>query len=442
VSTSAAQTLYQTGRSPLPIRSVVATVLLLAMTIFSGAAMRAVFSPVQEVARLDLGLSDFEISLVQGLAAAIPIALFAIPLGRLVDRTNRKRLLVAMAATWTVGSGLTVVAEGFALLFIARMLAGIGAVLSIPVAISIAADLTGPAHRGRALLLLSIGQMAGGAAAFAFGGWVFGFLETHAGLPFGLNAWRGMHLVFAAASAFLLIPLVLMREPARNELGEAADASLKIALAAMWRRRVFLIPLFVGQISVMMSDTAATIWASPVLMRDYGLQPPDFAGWMGAVVLISGIVGSLIGGFAADAGQKSRLKGGIILGAVVAALFSLPGTFFPLMPTVTGFAVLLTLLLLTGAVTGLITATTIAVVIPNEIRGICLGCYMVIGAIVGFGIAPTAVTVISGMLGGEAFIRYGLTATAFVTGIASLIGFLLAFRALRNEAVIPAAESV
>jgi MFS family permease len=441
VSTDAIVALPAAGRPPLTNRSVVATVLLLAMTIFSGAAMRAVFSPVQEVARLDLGLTDLEISLVQGLAAAIPIALFAIPLGRLVDRTNRKRLMVAMAATWTIGSGLTVLAEGFALLFIARMLAGIGAVLSIPVAISIAADLTGPARRGRALLLLSIGQMAGGAAAFAFGGWVFGFLETSANFPFGLNAWRGMHLVFAAASALLLVPLLMMREPVRRELGEAAGAPLKAALAAMWRRRVFLIPLFVGQISVMMSDTAATIWASPVLMRDYGLQPPEFAGWMGAVVLVSGIIGSLIGGFAADAGQKSRVQGGILIGAVIAALLSLPGTFFPLMPTATGFAILLTVLLLTGAITGLITATTIAVVMPNEIRGICLGCYMVIGAIVGFGIAPTAVTLISSMLGGEAFIRYGLTATALVTGIASLLGFVLAFRALRNEEVVAASST-
>ena len=56
------------------------------------------------------------------------------------------------------------------------MLAGVAAFCSIPVAISIAADLSAADRRGRSLLLLSLGRYIGVAAAFALGGWLGGLL--------------------------------------------------------------------------------------------------------------------------------------------------------------------------------------------------------------------------------------------------------------------------
>lgn len=177
-----------------------------------------------------------------------------------------------------------------------------------------------------------------------------------------------------------------------------------------------------------MADVAAAIWAPTVLIRDFGLQPGDFAGWMGLVLLLSGIVGSFIGGFAADAGHKSRINRGILLGAVAAALLSIPGGLFRLMTSVTAFALLLSLLMLCGAVTGLVTATTIAVLVPNDIRGMCLGAFMVVGAVIGFGLARTLVTLISEALGGESHLRYALAATTSVTSAIAAIGFAMAMR--------------
>jgi MFS family permease len=411
-------------------RTAVLALLVLALTLTSAAAMRVVFSPVQELAKADLHLSDLEISLVQGLAASIPIAVLAIPLGRMVDRRNRVRILLSLGVVWTAGAALTVVAQGFAALFVARMLAGVGAMCAVPVAISIAADLCPPDLRGRSLLLLSLGNMVGPAAAFALGGWLLGALASGSAraLP-GLAPWRGVHLAFAVASALLLVPLLLTREPTRHELGEAAGGPLGPALHEMWERRRLLIPLFLGQVTVVMADTAAAIWAAPVLTRDYHLQPADFGGWVGLVVLLSGVVGSAAGGVAADLGHKGKIPGGILIGAAVAAVCSIPGAFFPLMPSVLAFALMLSLFLTCGAITGLVTATAIAVLIPNEIRGVCLGAFIVLGALIGLGVAPTMVTLISGALGGESFVRYGLTATGIATSVVAAIGFISASRA-------------
>lgn len=405
---------------------------LLGLTIANASAMRWVFSPVQEIAEHDLHFNDFQISLIQGIAASIPIALLSIPIGRLTDRGHRASLLMALSALWTAGTLLTVFAADFWQMFLARMLAGLGAMCSLTVAISMAADLSAPERRGRSLLLLSLGNMTGAAGAYAVGGALLGWYAAAPPLLAGLSPWRSVLLVFGAVSFVLTLLLFALREPARREVG-IHSADIGTALAEIWRRRNLLAPLFLGQVTVVMADVAANIWAAPVLTRAYNLQPEQFSGWMGLVILLSGLVGAVLGGVGADFGHKSKLRGGILIAAVIAAALSIPGAFFPLMPTVTGFALMLALLLTCGAVTGLVTAAAIAVLVPNEIRGVCLGAFIVIGAVIGFGVAPTLVTWISAALGGSDGLRYGLAITGASTSLIAACGFASALISARRK---------
>ena len=390
-------------------------------------AMRGVLSPVQEAARSELHLSDFQISLVQGLASSIPITVFSIPLGRLADRYSRVRLLIMLAVFTTAAQVLGALAHGFGLLFISRMLAGAGGMCMLPAAISIAADVSVPEQRGRALLLLTLGQYVGLAAAFALGGALFGLLGSD-GAAFGLTPWRGVMLWFGIGSALLVAPLFGLREPARKEVGEAPSAALGPVLRELWTRKAFLLPLVIGQMSVVMADTAASIWAAPVLARNYGLRPEQAGGWMGLVILGAGIFGSVFGGAAADAGQRSRLRGGILVGAVAASAIALPAALFAVAPTPLMFALLLALLLVCGVVTGLVTSTALAVLVPNELRGVCLGAFVVVGGVVGFGIAPTLVSFVSNALGGERHLGAALATTGVSVGLISFVAFVVSFR--------------
>lgn len=416
------------AEAPANAPGVFASLLLLALTIASASAMRGVFSPVQDVVAGDLHFSDFQISLIQGLAASIPIAVLSIPVGRMTDRGNRTRLLFGLALLWTAGTVATVFATDFWQVFFARMLAGVGAFCSLTVAISLTADLSKPEHRGRALVLLSLGNMVGLAGAFAAGGALLGYFADAQPLLPGLAPWRSVHLAFAGASLVLTLLLLLLPEPARREVGDAS-ANVGAALRALWERRGLLGPLFLGQVTVVMADAAAGIWAAPVLTRHYNLQPEQFGGWMGLVLLGSGLVGAMLGGLSADLGHKSKIKGGILLGAVIAAALSVPAAFYALMPTATGFAWLLMLFLTCGAITGLVTAAAIAVLVPNEIRGVCLGAFIVVGAVIGFGVAPTLVTLLSDAIGGDQALRYGLALTGAATSAVAALGFLGAMRA-------------
>lgn len=240
-----------------------------------------------------------------------------------------------------------------------------------------------------------------------------------------LSAWRETSLVFGAVSAMTLLLQLLVREPARHEV-ENAGASLGVMLKALGRRWRFLLPLFIGQISVIMADAAAGVWAVPVLQRDLGLSVGAASGLLGGLLLVAGVLGPVVGGFVADLGHRSSLHGGILAGAVVASALGVPAAVFPIMTNMPAFGVVLFLLLIAGAVTGLITATAIAVLVPNEERGVCLGAFMILGSLIGLGVSPILVTLGSRMLGGESQLALSLAIVGVVTGAVSLVGFILA----------------
>ena len=405
--------------------------LALSLAMAAGFTMMNSFSMVQESAKAELRLSDAVLGMIQGVSAAVPLVLFSIPIGILVDRTNRVRLLIGFALIWTLGTAMTGVAGGMWSLFAARMLTGIGTTGGLTAALSLTADLCLPAERGRALLLVNLGKSAGQAGAFALTGWILGaFVAGSLALSFGTTIpWRNTHLALAIVSLALSLPLLLLREPPRHEVEAGPDAPFGTAMRELWARRAFLIPLFVGQTSVVMADAAAGIWAAPVLQRNFGLLPAQFAGWLGLIVLAAGIVGAILGGLAADLGQKTGRRGGIMIGAIVAAAFGVPAALFPVMGDVNGFRIAIGLLVLCGSITGLVTSVALTVLIPNELRGLCIGAFIAIAGLIGFGIAPSLVTWVSGALGGE---QHLATALAIVGVTVSAISVLCFLRAMQR----------
>lgn len=416
-------------REPALIGSMVPLIVLALLTASGFMAMQS-FGIMAESAKAELGLSDQALGLIQGLGAAVPLVLFSIPIGILVDRAHRVRLMFALALCWTGGSFLTAVAPNAWLLFLGRMMTAIGTTGALTATLSLTADLCRPEQRGRAMLISTLGKNLGIAAGFAVAGWLLGLFGA-SGAPqwFGdIPAWRSAQWTLGIVSAFLMLPLLLLREPARHEVESSVTAPFRVVMSEVWARRAFLIPLFVGQTAVVMADAAAGIWASPVLQRHYGLQPSDFGGWLGGLVLIGGVVGAVVGGLLADWGQKSGRRGGLLIGALGCAAIGIPASLFPLMPSVFGFGAAIFVLLLVGTITGLITSVALTVLLPNELRGLSIGAFIAVAGLIGFGIAPSLVTAVSSLLGGEAMLREALAIVGVLVSIVSVLGFWLAIR--------------
>ena len=406
---------------PLLLLALVATVAFTAL---------GSFGTVQESAKAELDLSDDALALIQGLGAAVPMVLFSVPVGILVDRRNRVRLTMGLAVLWTLGTLLTAFAPSAGWLTAARMLVGIGSTGSLTAALSLCADFCAPAQRGKAMLIVNLGKALGVALGFALTGWLFGLLSDHAapGWLADVAPWRSTHVLLAMISAMLIVPLLLLREPIRREVEASTNAPFRVVAAELWSRRAFLIPLFAGQIAVVMADVAAGVWVAPVLSRDFGLSPQEFAGWVGALMFGTGVAGAVLGGISADLGQKSKLRGGIILGAVIAAGLGIPAALFPLMPSITGFAIALGVLSLCGAVTGLVVSVALTVLLPNELRGLCIGAFIAVAGLIGFGLAPWILTRVSAFMGGETMLAEALAIVGVSVSTLSFLAFIMAMR--------------
>jgi MFS family permease len=413
----------------MPTRPLFA-LLVLALMAALGTTMMGSFSTVQEGAKAEMGLSDTALGLIQGMGAAIPLVIFSIPVGFLVDRFSRVRLMMGLGVVFTLGTFLTAAAMHVGTLFVARMLAGIGATGTGTAAISLAADLCAPPRRGRAMMLLTLGKSLGTAAAFGLTGWLLGVIDHGWARHWfgGLAPWRSVHLVLTLISLVLLSPLLLVEEPVRRETDSGPKAPPRKVVRELWHRRDFLVPLFCGQVAVVMADTAAGIWAAPVLSRSYHLRPDQFAGWMGGLLFSCGILGSILGGLLADLGHREERRGRILIGAVAASGIAIPAALFPLSPSVPIFALAIGILILCGTITSIITAVTITVLLPNELRGLATGTLFATAGLVGFGLAPTLVTAISSSLGGEGHLAGALAMVGVVVSALSFLGFLRAMQ--------------
>ena len=420
----------------LPVRRsrVASSLSLLCFSLFSAAAMHTLLAPLQEVVKADLHLSDLQISLIQGVAVSIPVALLSLPIGWLTDVSSRARMMKIMMVLSVIGAVITVFAQDFTLLFVSRMLTGMGAVCILPVALSMASDLSSPQTRGRATLIVALGQKIGIAVAFILGGVLYGKLATSTTLPFlgEISSWREISLFFAIAGGISGFVLLWLIEPARHEQEITKPLALWPAIVDLWQHRYVMTPLFIGQMTVVMADAAAAIWAAPVLIRDYHQQPAQFGPWMGMVILFGGILGAIAGGVLADVGQKSKMRGGLLLSAVIAAVIAVPASLFPILPGVTDFAWAMAILIFCGSLTGLVTAVAIGVYLPNELRGLCLGLFVVLGAVVGLAGAPVIVSLISTALGGESHVAMALAITGTVTSFIAVIGFVVAILRVRK----------
>ncbi len=411
-----------------------AAILLVTLAVLAGSAARYVLSPMQELVRADLGLDDNHVALLQGMSIALPTALLSIPLGRLVDRTHRARLLVLLAVACAAGSLLTAVASGFAAAFCARMLVGAAVIAAQPTALSLVADLTAPTERGRMITLVSVGQALGGSLGYAMAGPLLKWLPAGlaaAGVASSMAPWRLVLLAACAGVIASTVALLFLREPERREIGAASGASLRAALRELSSYRGFLLPLAGGMVTVGMADAAAAIWAVPVLTRGFHQKPEDFGAWLGLVNLVANFAGAVLGGWMADWGQRRGGRAGALLGALMGAALSIPAAFYPVMPDVTSFALAMGLFLTCGAWVSIAALSSVMVVLPNELRGTFIGVLVAAIGLTAYGIAPLLVSLGARAVDRHASIAVSLTAVGLASSVMGTLSFVAALRAAR-----------
>jgi len=101
---------------------------------------RQILVILQESIKADLDLSDTQLGLLTGLAFALFYVTLGIPIARLADTTNRKKIIAWSLAVWSAMTVVSGRALNFSQLLLARIGVGIGEAGASPAAHSMISD--------------------------------------------------------------------------------------------------------------------------------------------------------------------------------------------------------------------------------------------------------------------------------------------------------------
>ncbi len=392
-----------------------------------------------EALRADLGMNDTQVSLIQGFAFSLFFVFAGVPIGRLVDRMNRRNILVFGVLAWSLMTIACGLADNFWQLFAARLGVGIGEACLAPASMSLVADLLRPNRRGTAMGLMVSGTGVGTAASIFLGGMILQLVTGPVGLPLLGQTAPWQIVFFAVGTPGLVIALLLltMKEPERRERADGVDSRAFFRFAAA-RPAAFGL-MFLTYACNFVVGYAVSIWAPVALLRVHGMAPGQVGVIIGSILLFVGFFGASAGGMASD--LFARRFGH--LGRLAPALLSLPIITVVLFGwlAVDGAGYTIAVFAICGPLLGsVITGSSYPALnqmVPNEMRGQVTAVYLLIAVLAGLGLAPTAVALLTDYVFADPLkLRQSI---ALVAGPMAALGFLSVLLA-RDAYVRVAAE--
>ena len=273
---------------------------------------RWVLSAVLEAIKRDLHFSDTQLgSLATGF---IIIYMLTSPVfGTLGDRRSRPPLIALGVAIWSVATGAAGFARGFVSLFAARATVGVGEAAYGTIAPALLADHFPLKKRGRVFAVFFAAIPVGSAAGYMVGGLV----DKHFG-------WRAAFWVAGAPGLLLALLVLLVREVPRglhDERGagsgergagsaeRGADSDGSSALRApssalqsylhLFKNRQYLLTCL-GYAMWTFALGGLGVWTPAFMERVRGMSRENATVTFGAIVLVTGFVGTFAGGWLSD----------------------------------------------------------------------------------------------------------------------------------------------
>ena len=257
--------------------------------------------------RRDLGISDTKVSLLMGLSFALFYSILGLPIGRLADRSSRRRIIAWGIAIWSVMTALCGAARNYWQLFLARMGVGVGEAALSPPAYSLIADYFPKDRLGTAIGVYSLGIYLGSGLAMMLGGWVTGRVATATmwtvPLIGDVRPWQAVFFMVGLPGVLLALWVGTLREPVRGAMSRGASAApLPVAEVVRYvklHRGAFL-GHNLGFAFIAMVNYGWAYWVPTWLQRVHGWTPQHVGLYYGLWTATFGVMGVVVGGWLGD----------------------------------------------------------------------------------------------------------------------------------------------
>jgi predicted MFS family arabinose efflux permease len=263
----------------------------------------------------------------------IVYTLLAPVFGALGDRRSRPRLIAFGVACWSFATALSGFAVNYLTLFLARACVGIGEAAYVTIAPSLLSDYFPVRQRGRIMAIFFCAIPVGSALGYVVGGLV----DKHYG-------WRAAFFVAGVPGLLLAALCLLLRDPPRGiQDGEAnvtpAEQPTRSSMSReTWltygrliRNKPYALTV-VGYAAYTFAVGGLAYWMPAFLERARGVPRSEATVSFGAIVVITGFIGTFIGGWIGDYFAKNSRTAYLYLSAI-ATLIAAPFVWMALTTT-------------------------------------------------------------------------------------------------------------
>lgn len=406
---------------------------------------RGILNLLVEPIKRDLHLSDIQVSYLMGFAFVAFYVVLGLPIARLADSGNRRRVMAVGLTCWSAMTALCGLAQNFLSFFIFRVGVGVGEACTGPSTMSMLSDFF-PRHKlPRAIAFMQMGAVVGGGLALIIGAGVIQ-LVSHVPdftVPFVgiLHNWQLVFFIVGLPGLIVAALMLTVMEPPRRGRMTRGDPNkavpvLEVArfIASRWKTYV---PILLGLALRSAYGGGAAAWAVVFYQRTFGWSAQQAGLALGVLGIVSTPLGLLAGSRLAEWYHKRGLDDANMRVVCWVALATIPlAVIWPLMPTpelALGFA------LLSGLIGSMAAPTEFAAiqdVTPNEMRAQANALNLMVINIVSTGFGPTFIALFTDLVfHNENALRYSIALSSAIVGPIAAVVFWLGIKHYRKSVV-------
>ena len=412
----------------LPPRLAWYAVVMISLVTLCGQLDYGLISLLVQPIKRSTHMNDTQIGLLMGAAFSVPYLICGFPLGRISDRARRTYVLSGALTIWSVGTALCGLASSFWPFAACRGVMGSAISVKGPTTVSVIPDLVPREKLGRAFGIYNVCLTGGQYLSSIIGGLLLGWLLHRMPINlFGLKIGQAWQMVFILMGipGLLLAPFIALtvREPARHGVRKERPPILEV-LHFMFvgpAGRVF-VPTMIGTALSGILLAGYGGWRAAFFDRTYHMGAHVYGPLSGIIGLIGAPIGVIIGAWIADRMHRKWIDSHLRLAVFAHALIMPIYIFTPLLPNATlalALQFLMGILMIAAAPSQL---AAMQIITPNGMRAQVNALYMITISVVGNGLGPLLVALMTKHLfHAEADLRYAMVTLAAICTPISLL---------------------